>query len=93
VIECSIRVTPERNLLRLDATARGREPTQGNYRFEVAKSSSTGSSGNVQRGAFSLQADRQTVITTVFLDGSAVGHYRAKLILETDFGSISCVSP
>ena len=93
VIECSIRVTPERNLLRLDAIARGRQPAQGHYRFEIAKNSSTGTSNNVQSGAYSLKDDRQTIITTAFLDGSALGHYRAKLIMETDFGSVSCVSP
>lgn len=93
IIECAIRATPQRNLLRLDATARGRQPAQGRYRFEVAKTSSSGTSRNVQSGAFSLEADRPTIITTVFLDGSAIGHYRARLILETDFGSVSCVSP
>ena len=93
VIECSIRVTPERNLLRLDAIARGRHSAQGDYRFEIAKNSSSGISNNAQSGAFSLEADRQTIITTVFLEGSALGHYRARLILETDFGSVSCASP
>lgn len=93
IIACAIRATPERNLLRLDATARGPRPAQGNYRFEIAKNSSTGTSQNMQSGAFSLKDDRPTIITTVFLDGSAIGHYRAKLILKTDFGSVSCVSP
>lgn len=93
IIECAIRATPEQGVLRLDATARGHQPAQGNYRFEIAKNSSTGTSSNVQSGAFNLKADRPTIITTAFLDGSAIGHYRAKLILETDFGSVSCVSP
>jgi hypothetical protein len=92
-IDCQIRATPQEGAVRLDAVASGRKETSGQYRFEILKRSSTGSSQNVQSGAFSLLADREAVLTTVILDGSALGHYRAKLILDSDFGTVSCVSP
>jgi len=93
-IDCHIRATPQSNLLRLEAMAKGHRTTTGTYRFEVFKQSSTGTTQNVQSGEFHLDADRDEILTTVVLDGSAVGHYRAKLTLEShEFGSVSCVSP
>ncbi len=93
MIGCHIRVTPQQNAVRLDAIASGQHPTRGQYRLEVFKESPAGTSQNVQSGAFSLEADREDILTTVVLDGSALGHYRARLILQSDFGSTSCVSP
>jgi curli production assembly/transport CsgH protein len=93
-IGCHIRVTPQNDMLRLEAMANGRATANGSYRFEIFKQSSTGTSQNVQSGAFHLDAGRDEVLTTIVLDGSALGHYRARLVLETqEFGSVSCVSP
>ncbi|NOJ47662.1 curli-like amyloid fiber formation chaperone CsgH [Bradyrhizobium archetypum] len=93
-IGCQIRVTPQNDMLRLEAVANGRESATGTYRFEILKQSSTGTSQNVQSGAFALDTDRDAILTTVVLDGSARGHYRARLTLDTkEFGSVSCVSP
>jgi hypothetical protein len=93
-IGCHIRVTPQNDMLRLEAVANGRETANGSYHFEIFKQSSTGTSQNVQSGAFHLDAGRDEVLTTVVLDGSALGHYRARLMLESkEFGSVSCVSP
>jgi hypothetical protein len=93
MIDCLIRATPEHGMLRLEAIATGRQAVRGQYRLEVSKQSSSGTSQNVQSGAFDLQPDRDDLLTTVILDGSAVGHYRAKLTLDSDFGSVTCVSP
>ena len=93
-IGCQIRATPQSDMLRLEAVANARKAADGNYRFEIFKQSSTGTSQNVQSGAFNVGADRDEILTTVVLDGSAMGHYRARLILESEeFGSVSCVAP
>jgi hypothetical protein len=93
-IGCQIRVTPQNEMLRLEAVANGRESSTGTYRFEILKQSPTGTSQNLQSGAFTLDAGRDAILTTIVLDGSARGHYRARLTLDTkEFGSVSCVSP
>ena len=85
-IGCQIRVTSQNDMLRLEAVASGPET--------ATKQSPSGTSQNVQSGAFTLGADRDAILTTVVLDGSARGHYRARLSLDTkEFGSVSCVSP
>ena len=93
-IGCQIRVTSQNDMLRLEAVASGPETATGTYRLDVLKQSPSGTSQNVQSGAFTLGADRDAILTTVVLDGSARGHYRARLSLDTkEFGSVSCVSP
>lgn len=93
-IGCHIRVTPQNSALRLEAVAKGRQAATGSYRFEVFKQSPTGTSQNAQSGEFHLDADRDEILTTVVLDGSALGHYRARLTLDSqEFGTVSCVSP
>lgn len=93
-IGCQIRVTSQNDMLRLEAVANGPETATGTYRLDVLKQSPSGTSQNVQSGAFTLGADRDAILTTVVLDGSARGHYRARLSLDTkEFGSVSCVSP
>ena len=90
---CQIRVTSQDDMLRLEALANGPAAT-GTYRLDVLKQSPSGTSQNVQSGAFELNAGRDAILTTVVLDGSARGHYRARLTLDTkEFGSVSCVSP
>ena len=93
-IGCQIRVTSQNDMLRLEAVANGPGSATGTYRLDVLKQSPSGTSQNVQSGAFELDADRDAILTTVVLDGSARGHYRARLTLDTkEFGSVSCVSP
>jgi hypothetical protein len=93
-IGCQIRVTSQNDMLRLEAVANGPKQATGTYRLDVLKQSPSGTSQNVQSGAFELDAGRDAILTTVVLDGSARGHYRARLTLDTkEFGSVSCVSP
>ena len=93
-VGCQIRVTSQNDMVRLEAMAKGRETATGNYRFEILKQSSSGTSQNVQSGTFALEPDRDTILTTVVLDGSARGHYKARLVLDSqEFGSVACVSP
>ncbi|MFC0239164.1 curli-like amyloid fiber formation chaperone CsgH [Rhodopseudomonas telluris] len=92
-IACDIRTTTEDGLLRIEAIATAAKPTTGTYRLVVTKSSATGISENHQSGSFELNSDGETVLTTIILDGSARGHYRASLIVESGLGRISCVSP
>jgi hypothetical protein len=93
-VDCEIRVTTRPDFLQLDAIAKSQRAAAGTYRFEILKHSSTGTSQNVQSGAFELIAERDAVLSTTLLDGSARGHYQARLILNSqEFGSVSCVSP
>jgi hypothetical protein len=92
-IECHISSAVADGMLRLNAIANGRTQASGEYLFEVAKISESGTSQNVQSGAFVVDADQETILTTVLLDGTAVGHYKARLTLISTSGRISCVSP
>jgi hypothetical protein len=65
----------------------------GRYRFDIQKISASGSSHNIQSGNFSLEADREEILSTTFLGASDANHYQAKLVLDSSSGSISCVSP
>jgi hypothetical protein len=92
-IECVIRAQPDRDFLRLEAVIRSDKAVTGRYKFVVAKHSSSGSSNNTQSGAFALEHGPEQVLTTIILDGSAVGNYRAELSLQSDHGSFTCTSP
>lgn len=92
-LECQIRAEPENGYLRLQAIARSNEQVSGRYRLLVSKNSASGSSQNVQSGSFDLISGRERVLSTVVLDGSAIGHYHAQLSLDSDQGRVSCSSP
>jgi hypothetical protein len=92
-IECVIRAEPETGGLRIAALARAAAPASGQYRLQVAKHSASGRTSTVQSGAFTLQAGQEQVLTTVVLDRSAIGHYRAELTLQSDQEISSCTSP
>jgi hypothetical protein len=92
-VACRIVATDEAGLLRLEATAQSRRAIAGAYVFTVSKRSSSGASENVQSGEVSLDPGRGSILTRVVLDGSARGHYSAKLSLKWDQGSVSCLLP
>jgi hypothetical protein len=91
-VGCRIEVKAVGEAIRINALAKSGMDTSGRYRFDIQKSSASGASRNTQSGEFSLEADKEEVLTTTFMDGSASG-YRAKLAIESSFGSASCVSP
>jgi hypothetical protein len=92
-IGCRIEVKADGEAIRIDAMARSREDVSGRYRFDIQKISANGTSHNIQSGNFSLEADREEVLSTTFLGASDWDHYQAKLVLNSNSGSISCVSP
>src|ERR1700755_2108438 len=92
-IECVIRAQPAKDFLRLEAIARADGPAAGEYSFSVVKQSSTGSSNNAQSGSFVLKAGQEQVLTTLILDRSAIGNYRAELSLQSDQERFTCTSP
>ena len=92
-VTCRIVASDEAGSLRLDATAQSRRALVGAYVFTVSKRASSGTSENVQSGEASLIAGRWSTLTSIVLDGSAKGHYSAKLSLTWDQGSVSCLSP
>jgi hypothetical protein len=92
-IGCDIRVTAEGEAIRIEAVASSREDVNGRYRLDVAKTSASGTSRNVQSGEFSLEADREQVLSTTFLGASDAGHFQARLVIDSNSGSVSCVSP
>ena len=88
-----IRAQPDKDFLRLEAVVKSNKPVAGQYSFFVAKRSATGQSNNTQSGAFALQGEPEQVLTTLILDRSALGHYRAELSLQSDQGRFTCISP
>jgi len=92
-VECVIRAQPDKDFLRLEAVVRSGAPVSGQYSFVIAKQSSTGSTNNTQSGTFALQDEPEKVLTTLILDRSAIGHYRAELSLQSDRGRFTCTSP
>ena len=92
-IECVIRAQPDKDFLRLEAVVRSQTPIAGTYNFVIAKQSASGSSSNTQSGTFALQSGPEKILTTLVLDRSAIGHYHAELLLQSDRGSYTCTSP
>jgi hypothetical protein len=92
-IGCRIRVTAEGEALRIEAVATSREEASGNYQLDISKSSASGSSHNIQSGDFSLEAGREKILSTTFLGAADAGHFQAKLVIDSNSGSVSCVSP
>ncbi len=92
-IECEIRAEPETNGLRIAALVRAAAPVSGQYRLQVVKQSASGRSSNTQSGAFAIEPGHEQLLTTVVLDRSAIGHYRAELSLQSDQETSSCTSP
>jgi curli production assembly/transport CsgH protein len=92
-IGCRIDVETHGGAVRLEAMARSRSNVSGHYRFDVRKSDEAGTSRNLQSGDFSLEADRETTLSTTVLAASAADHYQARLVLNSNSGSVSCVSP
>lgn len=92
-VSCQIKAEPTSQFLRLQALARADKDLEGQYSLFVSKRSETGSSQNAQSGYFALSAGSETILSTLTLDRSALGHYEAKLVLTWDQGSTSCQSP
>ena len=92
-IGCRIRVTADGEAIRIEAVATSREDVNGRYRFDIRKISASGTSHNVQSGNFNLEANREEVLSTTLLGASDAGHFQAKLVLDSNSGSVSCVSP
>ncbi|HET7889766.1 MAG TPA: curli-like amyloid fiber formation chaperone CsgH [Bradyrhizobium sp.] len=92
-IGCRIRVMVEGEALRIEAVAQASEEASGTYRLDIQKRSTSGTSHNIQSGEFSLEADREEVLSTTFLGASDEGHFQASLLIDSNSGSVSCISP
>jgi hypothetical protein len=92
-IGCRIRVTAEGEAIRIEAVATSREDVNGNYRLDIQKRSADGTNHNIQSGKFSLEANKEEVLSTTFLGASDAGHFQARLVIDSNFGSVSCISP
>jgi hypothetical protein len=92
-IECAIKAEPTQNSLQLEAVVRANSPVTGRYSFVISKQSATGTSSTTQSGNFVLQNSPEQIVSTVILDRSAIGHYRAELSLQSNLGSFECTSP
>lgn len=92
-VACAIRVETGRDLLRLEAIVRSGGPVHGQYDLAVRKESATGTTQNHQSGAFELTTAPEGILTTVILDRPAIGHYQARLTLDSNLGRTSCTSP
>ena len=92
-VGCRIRVMAEGEAIRIEAVAASREDVNGNYRLDIQKSSASGTSHNIQSGKFSLEANKEEVLSTTFLGVSDAGHFQARLVIDSNSGSVSCSSP
>lgn len=92
-VVCEIRVSEIQGGLRLEAVAGTHRPVNGSYRLSVVKDSESGKSTNIQSGVFQAEAAQEQIVTTVVLDRSAAGHYKAILSLKWEDGQQSCSSP
>ena len=92
-VGCRIRVTAEGEAIRIEAVATSREDVNGNYRLDIEKSSADGTSHNIQSGKFSLEANKEEILSTTFLGASDAGHFQARLVIDSNSGSVSCSSP
>jgi hypothetical protein len=92
-IGCRIGVTADGGAIRIEALAHSRTDVTGHYRFDVSKGGASGTSQNTQSGDFSLQADREKILSTTILGVSEADHYQAKLLIVSSSGSVSCISP
>jgi hypothetical protein len=92
-LTCAIRVDLDKGFVRLEAIVQSDGAVIGQYDLNVVKNSATGTSRNNQSGGFQLIAASRQVLTTIVLDPSAAGHYRAELSLQSNRGRASCSSP
>ena len=92
-VGCRIRVTAEGEAIRIEAVATSREDVNGNYRLDIQKSSADGTNHNIQSGKFSLEANKEEILSTTFLGASDAGHFQARLVIDSNSGSVSCSSP
>ena len=92
-IGCRIQVTAEGDAIRIEAVATSREDATGNYRLDVQKRSRNGASHNAQSGRFDIEADQEKILSTTFLGASDADHFQAKLVIQSNSGSVSCVAP
>jgi hypothetical protein len=92
-VGCLIRVTAEGQAIRIEAVAASHENVSGSYRLDISKNSASGSSHNTQSGKFSLEADKEEILSTTFLGASDAGHFQARLVIDSNSGSVSCISP
>ena len=93
LLGCRIDVAADGDAIRIEAVAHSREKVRGSYRFALNKASANGTSQNMQSGNFDLQANQEKILSTVFLSASDAGHFQAQLVLNSNSGSVSCVSP
>jgi hypothetical protein len=92
-VGCRIRVTAEGEAIRIEAVATSREDVNGSYRLDIRKNSADGTSQNTQSGKFSLEANKEEILSTTFLGASDAGHFQARLVIDSNSGSVSCSSP
>jgi hypothetical protein len=91
-VRCWIRASLVGEGVRLDAMGAANTAIAASYRFQVAKSSLSGSSANMQSGDLVLWPTPR-VFSTIALDHSAIGNYNATLSLKWDGGHVSCGAP
>ena len=92
-VGCRIRVTAEGEAIRIEAVATSRLDVNGSYRLDIRKNSADGSSHNIQSGRFSLEANKEEILSTTFLGASDAGRFQARLVIDSNSGSVSCSSP
>ena len=93
LLGCRIDVAADGDAIRVEAVAHSRENVRGSYQFALHKSSASGTSRNMQSGNFDLQANQEKILSTVFLSASDADHFQAQLVLNSNTGSVSCVTP
>ncbi|UVK57432.1 hypothetical protein DBIPINDM_008392 (plasmid) [Mesorhizobium sp. AR02] len=88
-VHCEIRVTPEGDMVSLEALARADRKVSGTYSFHVGSVGRSGGTNIEQGGAFSAAPGKPATLGAVTLDAKGAV-YDTKLEVTVDGKSIGC---
>lgn len=88
-VRCEIRVTPEGDMVSLEALAHADRKVSGSYSFHVESAGRSGGTNIEKGGAFSAAPGKPATLGAITLDAKGA-IYNAKLDVTVDGKSIGC---
>lgn len=92
-INCSLRAKKVGVLFVFQGVATSQVNVSGRYEVIIRKKNNAGISQNIQQGTFALQPGTESILTTVAMEAEAEGHVSASMMLDTNFGRMTCLFP